>query len=484
MTAKEDNSAALQPRPPVVAVVGHVDHGKTTLLDFIRKANIAEKEAGGITQSIGAYEIEHEGEKITFIDTPGHEAFSSMRAHGAAVADLAVLVVAATDGIKPQTKEAIEILKSTNTPFVVALTKIDMENADVENVKNELIQAGVALEGLGGDVSWQAVSGKTGEGVDDLLGLLILTGEVAGLMFDPKGHANGFVIEAQKDSRRGIIAHIVLKNGVLKKGDEIVTKTVSGKIKILENFLGKPVKEILPSSPATIGSFEKMPKSGEEFWADEVDIEVIGTIGADAPSELKDAVHIESEKESGEKINAILKADSFGSLEALKRVLGSIVEIKDAAVGEISDSDIKLAKATGSIVIGFRVKAAGAGKKLADAQNVKIINSDIIYKLEEQIESIDLSEDKKVKGGVLEVLKIFSASQSKQTVGGKVIEGRLGLNAPVHILRGEEIIGKGRIKNLQQGKEDVNEVLTGNECGLVLSTEIKIEEGDKIKISN
>ena len=281
MADKKQNTGKTQLRPPVVVVVGHVDHGKTTLLDFIRKANVADKEAGGITQSVGAYEVEHDGKKITFIDTPGHEAFSLMREKGTAIADIAVLVVAATEGIKPQTTEVIDILKKTKTPYIVAITKIDSPNADIEKVKNELLAADVPLEGAGGDVSWQAISGKTGEGVSKLLDLIILVAEVIGLTFDPGAHANGFVLEAQKSDKRGIIAHIILKNGVLKRGDEMVTKGASSKTKILEDFTGKPVKEILPSSPATVGSFDNLPKSGDEFWADAVDIEVVGIIGGE-----------------------------------------------------------------------------------------------------------------------------------------------------------------------------------------------------------
>ena len=483
MTAKKENPTLLKPRPPVVAVVGHVDHGKTTLLDFIRKANIAGGEAGGITQSIGAYEIEREGKKITFIDTPGHEAFSMMRTHGATVADLAVLVVSATEGVKPQTEEAIKTLKDTNTPLVVAVTKMDMPSADIEKVKRELLSAGIALEGAGGDVSWQSVSGKTGEGVEDLLSLITLVGDVAGLTFDPSAHANGFILEAEKDSRRGIIAHIVLKNGVLKRGDEIVTKSASGKVKIMEDFMGKPITEISPSSPATVGSFDSLPRSGDEFWADKVRIEVVGMVGDETSRELAETLNIEKGAEDKIRPNALLKADSGGSLEALKQVLRKIVEPKDASVGDITDNDVQFAKSTGSVIIGFRVKVGDAAKRLADVHKIKIVTSDIIYKLEEELESLDLAETKFVKGGTLEVLAIFSGTQSKQTVGGKVIEGKLGQNAPVKIIRGEDEIGKGRIKSLEQGKKDVSEVPSGNECGLVVATEVKIEIGDKVKIS-
>lgn len=482
MTDKKQNTEGLQPRPPVVVVVGHVDHGKTTLLDFIRKASVADKEAGGITQSVGAYEVEHDGKKITFIDTPGHEAFSSMREKGTAIADIAVLVVAATEGIKPQTTEVIDILKKTKTPYIVAITKIDSPNADIEKVKNELLAAEVPLEGAGGDVSWQAVSGKTGEGVSELLELIILVAEVIGLTFDPGAHANGFVLEAEKSDKRGIIAHIILKNGVLKRGDEMVTKGANSKTKILEDFTGRPVKEILPSSPATVGSFDNLPRSGDEFWADAVDIEVVGVVGGETPAELTQTIRIKSEEESQGNIKAVLRADSVGSLEALKQVLKALVEMKEASVGEITDSDVQFATSTGSIVVGFRVKSVKSAQKLADAQGVKIITSDIIYKLVEAVESIDISEEEAVKGGTLEVLAIFNSTASKQTIGGKVIEGTMGHNAPVQIIREDEIIGKGRIKSLQTGKEDVKEVSSGSESGLVVGTETKIEKGDLLKI--
>ena len=361
---------------------------------------------------------------------------------------------------------------------------MDMPSADVEKVKVGLLAVGVALEGSGGDVSWQAVSGKTGDGVADLLSLILLVAEMAELTFDPATHANGFVLEAQKDSKRGIFATIVLKNGVLRRGDEIVTRSSSGKIRIMDNFLGKPVKELLPSSPAIIGSFDKLPEGGEEFWAGQVDIEVVGAFGGEAAKDLIEAVEVKSEgaEEAPKGIRAILKADSAGSLEALRRVLRVVIDEKESSVGEITDSDVKFAKSTGSIIVGFRVKVSGGARTLADAQRVRIVTSDIIYKLEEELEEITSLEDTITKGGTLEVLAIFSSTQSKQTVGGKVTEGKLGQNAPVKIMRGEDTVGKGRIKSLEQGKESVHEVPSGNECGLVVMTDIKIEVGDKIKI--
>jgi len=312
--------------------------------------------------------------------------------------------------------------------------------------------------------------------IEDISPELLVVEELQEIQID----ANGFVLEAKKDKQRGITANLILKEGVLKRGDQIVTKGATGKIKILEDFLGKASKEMLPSSPATVGIFDELPQSGDEFWADSVDIEVVGVLGGETPGELTQAIHIKSEKEKGS-INAILKADSVGSLEALKQVLEVLVEIKQASVGEITDGDVQFAKSTESIIVGFRVKAGKSAEKLADAQETKIIISDIIYKLVETIEEIDTSEAEAEKGGTLEVLAAFSGTASKQTIGGKVTEGRITLGSRVEIIREEDVLGKGKIKSLQQDKTDVKEVLAGNECGLVIETEVKIEKGDIIK---
>lgn len=480
-------------RPPVVAVVGHVDHGKTTLLDYIRKTNVALREAGGITQSVGAYEIVHEGKKITFIDTPGHEAFSVMRARGASVADLAILVVAADEGVKPQTSEALDVLKQTNTPFVVAITKIDTPNADVERVKNELLSKGVLLEGAGGDVSWQAVSGKTGEGVNELLDLILLVSDVAGFTYNPDAHGYGFVLEAGKDKRRGAVAHIIVKDGVLRRGDEIVTRSASGKVRILENFLGEPVASVEASSPAVVIGWEEVPKAGEEFWAGGVDISTVSaeavageeiSLGKSGAAPLAPALQDFSDAadERQKRLRAVLKADSDGALSALEQVLGERVEIIGASVGDVSDSDVKFAKSTQSIIIGFRVLPNKAALKLAEAQGVTIVTSGIIYELADSIASLEKEKAEETTGGTLEVLATFSATAAKQTVGGKVVEGKMRIGAQVEIQRNSETVGKGKIASLEQNKEGVREVTAGSECGLVIETSTPIEKGDLLVI--
>ena len=479
-------------RSPVVVIVGHVDHGKTTLLDFIRKTNTIDKEAGGITQSVGAYEITYDGKKITFIDTPGHESFSMMREHGTAIADLAILVVAADEGIKTQTTEAINVLKKTNTTFIVAITKTDKPNADVEKVKNELISAGILLEGNGGDVSWQTVSGATGDGVDKLLELIVLTGEVLELTFDPGAKAYGFVLESRMDNRRGIVANLILKDGILREGDEIITETASGKIKILENFLGERVKELIPSSPALVCSFDNLPKSGEEFWAGSVDVKIVGIIDnntesvADVVKEVVNAVEATDKNEDDskeKKTKALLKADSVGSLEVLKQVMDGLVNATDASVGNVLDNDVQFAKSTGSLIIGFGVSVGKSAARLADEQRVEITTSDIIYKLLETVEKFAKSKEVKGSGGVLEVLAIFNSTNDKHTIGGKVKEGAIRRNAVVSIERGGEEVGKGKIASLQKKKENARDVEAGEDAGLVVITDTKIQKGDLIRIS-
>ena len=471
MISEKEN---LKPRSPVVAVVGHVDHGKTALLDYVRKTNVVAKEAGGITQSIGAYEVEHAGKKITFIDTPGHEAFTHMRSHGASAADIAILVIAADEGIKQQTKEALEILRATETPFIVAITKIDKENANVEKVKTDLLNEQVFLEGLGGDVSWQGVSPKTGEGIKELLDLILLMGEVLDLHFDPESPAKGFVIESQKDPKRGVIAHMILRDGILKQGDSIKTLTTKGKVKIMEDFLGKLVKVLEPSSPASVIGFDGIPSSGEEFVTGDNELN-------------KDAKNFFIQKDTidgeGEKPKAILKASSKGSIDALIGILAGEVEIVESSVGEITDNDVKLAKSTESLIAGFEVKVGKATVQLAEAQGVAIYTSNIIYELLDAIKDRKNRDKQDFEGGELEVLAKFNATANKQTVGGRVLKGKMKTNIPIVIERSGDTLGKGRIKNIQKSKEDVNEVGPDNECGLVIETQISIEPGDILKIS-
>lgn len=484
----KNQSKILSPRPPIVAVMGHVDHGKTSLLDYIRKTNLAVKEAGGITQSIGAYEIIHAEKKITFIDTPGHEAFSKMRTRGATAADLAILVVAADDGVKPQTKESIEILNATKTPFIVAINKIDKSNADIEKTKTDLTQNGVFLEGFGGNVSWHAVSAKTGEGINELLDLILLAGEMEDLKYNPSVKAKGVVIESKMDSRRGVAVSVIVKDGILKTGDEIFTQTASGKIRALENFLGEQANELPASSPALVSGFENLPVVGEEFFTDRNDF-----AGAEPliKAEGKSPRFMKSASVEGLPFPAmpvILKADVSGSLEALSEIVKNVpqekikITIVEESVGGITDGDVKIASATKAMIIGFRVKAIKAAENLAKIQGVKIIASEIIYELLKALEEEIESAGEKGPSGELEILAVFSRKGKKQVIGGKVVSGTLKNKVQVKILKNNEEAGMGKIMNLQSGKQDVFQVHEGEECGILLESEIMAEKGDKLTV--
>ena len=534
-------------RPPVIVVLGHVDHGKTTLLDYIRKTNVAaraaseggeprpvagreagpprlahfrsvvESEAGGITQSIGAYEITHqsrnnaeinaeergkiqresafsqrssaEGDfttgsrKITFIDTPGHEAFSKMRTRGAKIADLAILVVAADDGVKPQTKESINILQESKTPFVVAINKIDKQGVDINNVKNGLTAEGVLLEGYGGNVSVQPISAKTGQGVKELLDLLLLAADLEDLKFNPRNPARGVILESKLESRRGIVATAIVKDGTLKVGDSIVAGGAHGKIKSLENFLGKKIKEAIPSMPVLISGFLSLPEVGEEFFVGEAEAK-----DANQMRMMRKTTAIPEPKKGERIVNLILKADVSGSLEALSQIIqnllrpeGVLLKILDQGVGEITDGDVKTAIPANAIIIGFKIKPTKAALNLAQAQRIKIITSDIIYELLKALELEFSNLGKTVIKGKLEILGVFGKKDAKQQiVGGRVLEGELINNSSVEIQRRESVLGTGKILNLQQAKKDVGKVPAGSECGLLVDTEVMIKAGDHL----
>lgn len=500
-----------QPRPPVVVVMGHVDHGKTTLLDYIRKTNVAGKEAGGITQSIGAYEIEHTSHlqpttqnlkprKITFIDTPGHEAFTKMRSRGASIADLAILVVAADDGIKPQTKEVIKILNDTKTPFVVAINKVDKPEANIDKVKNELTNEGVLLEGYGGHVSFEPISAKTGQNVNELLDLILLATDYENLTYSPDATATGFILEAKIDPQRGMEVTAIVKNGTLKQGDDIVTASAKGKVKILENFLGEKASQLSPSSPALIIGFENLPQVGEAFTAGKnLSTESVNKIAAVANRGITQA---NAQNENA--IKFIVKASDSGSLEALSAIMKSLpcekpVLILDESVGDIGDNDIKNAIASKAIIIGFKSKVSKSSQNLADIQKVRIVTNDIVYHLIKDVEMILAKPEAAAVTGRLEVLAVFNqAKLQKQLVGGKVIDGVMKNRANIEIHRvttpspdadpskpvdaDHHLVGHGKILSLQSGKLEVQQVEAGKECGLIVNSSIATQKGDSIII--
>lgn len=501
----------LKPRPPIVVVMGHVDHGKTTLLDYIRKSSyarasssrgeprsVAKREAGGITQSIGAYEIEvgnppsHKAtdgqRKITFIDTPGHEAFVKMRTRGANAADLAILVVAADEGVKPQTRESVKILQETGTPYVVAITKTDKPNADVEKVKNELTAAGVLLEGYGGKVSYEPVSAETGDKISDLLDLLLLAAELENLTYDPAKPASGYVLEARIDRQRGMEASVIVKDGTLRRGEPIATPSGKGKIKILENFLGEAAKELVPSAPALVLGWEELPQVGEEFITGEaanVDLAERPET-AIQPAEPASIVGYDEVKE--ETVNIILKAGDAGSLEALAGIIKAMisekpVKIINESVGDVSDNDVKLAISTGSKIFAFKSRVVKGAQALADNNKIKIVASDIIYQLTKTVEELMAEKEEDNVSGELEILAVFNQDKpEKQLVGGKVVRGIFKNKTAFEILREGNPVGTGRISNLQSMKKDVAEAGEGKEAGLIVNSQTLIQVGDRLVI--
>ncbi len=481
--AKEKKENLIQ-RPPIVVVMGHIDHGKTKLLDFIRKTKIAEKEAGGITQSIGAYEIIHSEKKITFIDTPGHEAFSKMRGRGARVADLAILVVAADEGVKAQTLEALEHIKSAGIPFVVAINKIDKPEADVTRVKNELSQNGIYLEGMGGNISYQEISAKTGQGVKELLDLILLAADLEELKADPNALCQGVIIESKIDPRRGISAVLIIENGTLRIGDEIATSSARGKVKMMEDFLGQPVKQISFSSPVLVVGFENLPQIGEQFSAGKM-ISVSQSENILSPNKVGPTEALSLKKTI---IKLILKADVSGSLEALIEIVKSLenedigIEIILAEVGDILENDVKLALSSSALILGFKVKIRKGAESLVRIHEIKIINSEIIYELFQNLKQIikEIPKEGEVKG-ILEILAIFGKKNSKQIVGGKMLEGKFNKGAKLEIWRQSLKIGEGKIINLQVKKLDAIEVQAGEECGILLDPDVTIKVGDQLK---
>ena len=476
-------------RPPIVVVMGHVDHGKSSLLEAIKGLKITAKESGGITQHIGAYEVEHQGKKITFLDTPGHEAFSAMRSRGAKVADIAILVIDAEESVKPQTKEAILHIQKSGIPMIVAINKIDKPGANPEKVKRDLIQSDVLVESLGGKIPQVLTSAKEKKGLNELLEIILLVAEMEDLKGDIAKTAEGVVVESYMDSQRGPIATVLLRDGILRKGDIIAAFPALGKVKSLEDFQGVSREEGLPSMPCVISGFEKVPQIGEKF---EVypDVESAKKHLERKEKRLEgfDMTRIEKDKRV---LNLVLKADVQGSLEAIQEVLKGLPQEKVALrilkgeAGEIQEGDVTLAKDGKAKIIGFRVKTNVNAQKLAERENVSITTFDVIYHLAQGVrvlmERRAAPEKVRTDLGKLKVSVLFLTDKNRQIVGGKIIEGEIKKGTQIEVLREGEVVGRGRPINLQKNKKDIDRAVKGDEAGVLYEGDVKIEQGDVLQ---
>ena len=496
----EEDENLMVKRPPVVCVMGHVDHGKTSLLDAIRETSVTSREAGGITQHIGAYVTEINGEKITFLDTPGHEAFTSMRMRGAQSTDIAILVVAADDGVMPQTIEAISHAKAAGVEIIVAVNKIDKPSANVERVKQELTEHGLIAEDWGGDTVFVPVSAHTKEGIDQLLEMIILTAEVLELKANPNRKARGVVIEAQLDKGRGPVATVLVQKGTLHVGDNIAVGAAYGKIRAMMDDQGKRVKTALPSTPVEILGLHDVPDAGEIFMATDSDKEARNIAEVyieqgreklldDTKSKLTlDGLFSQIQAGNIKELNLIVKADVQGSVEAVKQSLLKLsndevaVRIIHGAVGAINESDVSLASASNAIIIGFNVRPDNTAKEIADREKVDVRLYRVIYNAIEDIESamkgmLDPEYEEKVIGHA-EVRQTFKASGVGMIAGSYVLDGKIERNCKVRISREGEQIFEGELASLKRFKDDVKEVAAGYECGLVFEgfNDIKVED--------
>ncbi|PKJ60810.1 translation initiation factor IF-2 [Bacillus sp. SN32] len=494
-----DNEENLEIRPPVVTIMGHVDHGKTTLLDSIRKTKVVEGEAGGITQHIGAYQIEENGKKITFLDTPGHAAFTTMRARGAEVTDITILVVAADDGVMPQTVEAINHAKAAEVPIIVAVNKIDKESANPDRVMQELTEYGLVPEAWGGETIFVPLSALTGKGIDELVEMILLVSEVEELKANPNRQAKGTVIEAELDKGRGSVATLLVQTGTLHVGDPIVVGNTFGRVRAMVNDIGRRVKTAGPSTPVEITGLNDVPQAGDQFlvFKDEKTARSVGEARASKQLEEQrsdkaklslDDLFEQIKQGDVKDINLIVKADVQGSAEALTAALQKIevegvkVKIIHTGVGAITESDIILASASNAIVIGFNVRPDGNAKSTAEAENVDIRLHRIIYKVIDEIEAamkgmLDPEYEEKVIGQV-EVRQTFKVSKIGTIAGGYVTEGTITRDSGLRLIRDGVVIFEGEVDVLKRFKDDVKEVSQGYECGITIKKYNDIREGD------
>ncbi len=480
---------AREQRPPVIAVMGHIDHGKSSLLDYIRKANVVAGEAGGITQHVAAYIAEHAERKVTFLDTPGHEAFKSLRTRGAAAADIAILVVAADEGVMPQTLDALAAITEAKIPYVIAITKIDKNNADIGHTKNSLIENGIYIEGMGGDIAYAPISSKTGEGVPELLDLVLLASDLAELTADPAASATGFVLESTQDPKRGASATLIIKDGTLTKDGFVVAGDAYAPIRFIEDFRGARIESAGPSAPVRISSFSKLPVAGSLFSIAATKKEA-ESLTAEAAKAQAATVERSALAEGLAELPLVVKADVAGSVDAiaheLKKVTHerAIVRVIASGVGSVSEGDVKTAYAASGAIIAFNVGTDPIASEIALRDDVGIYTFSIIYELSEKVRellaaSVPKVETEKEIGRAL-VLKPFSSTAKKQVLGVRYVSGALSVGDRVKLIRKGEEIGRGSIANLQQARADVKVVKAEGDFGTEIECRAAAAYGDEI----
>ncbi len=491
----------LKPRPPVVTILGHVDHGKTTLLDAIRSTNVAEGEAGGITQHIAAYQVRHKDRLITFLDTPGHAAFTAMRARGAQGADIAILVVAADDGVMPQTREALSHARAARVPIVVALNKIDRPNANPDRVRQELADVGLLGHEWDGDTMIVPVSAKKGQGIDDLLEAIVLTSNSTKILANPDGKVIGTVIEAELDRAKGVIATLLVQNGTLRAGDIVIAGRTHGKVRAMFDFLGQPIQAAGPSTPAAVLGLGEVPAAGELFSVAASEREARAVVSqraqdaqqseVKAPSMTLEQVFAAYKAGQTEELPLVLKADVQGSLEPIMSSLKDLsageikVNILHAATGNIGESDVMLAAASEAVVIGFNVESDQSARRLAEKEGVDIRLYDIIYRLTEDIEKalkgMLAPEKRQVVLGRADVRAVFRIPKVGHIGGCMVVDGEARRNARVRVYRGGALVYEGQVSSLKHEKDDVREMRAGYECGVGVKGYDQLAVGDALE---
>ncbi len=484
------------PRPPVVAVMGHIDHGKSTLLDYIRRTNTTDREAGGITQRISAYECTYtmpdgSDRKITFLDTPGHEAFAKIRTRGADVADIAILVVSAEDGVKPQTLDALKAIRSSNTPFIVAINKIDRPNADVLRTKMSLAENEVYVEGYGGDVTAVPISAKTGEGISELLEMIILTSDVLEQMSDLGKLAEGIIIEANTD-KNGVTATVIIKDGTLNTGEYIVCNNAYAPVRFIEDYKGSKLSSATFSTPVRITGWSEIPQVGDICVSVKSRKEAIEKVEANLEkSQSKQHIKQSNVSKSETLVPIIIKADTQGSIDAIRHEIAKVdsdriaVKVVHAEIGEVRESDIKLSTTTpGIVIVKFNVGIDKQADIMRERVGTEVASFSIIYELSDYLKDLLAKRTPKKlveeNTGVLKVLKQFSKVKDKQVMGGRVESGSIVLGSKVKIVRRENEIGYGEIRELQSQKAKTSTVNEGNECGLMVESKIEIVPGDQL----